>query len=164
MRDIQHNRALHLSQLTNIYMEANLSKMPSRFVTLLETMFGDQTSYNFNKVGEDTASINQQNRKIKELCQEDFAVGSTKGKAYCDEILAGLARKLQHDRSVHAQKLENILDQCLKLNNLQPSSFSQMLQCMLKDNNDVDMDATWAEADKCYRLNIHPDLFLPLVV
>ena len=164
MRKTQHNRSLHIEQLTNIYLEALRINMPSSFLAFLETIEGDQTTYNLNKKGQDISSMIEQNDTIKQFYRNDIRSGRRTTKTYCDEVLAGLARNLQHDRSVHKQKLQNILDECLKLSGNESTGFSRMLECIIKDNDDLDMVNTMDEAEKCYELNVDPIFLAPLVV
>jgi len=158
LRKIQYHRSLHMDELVNIYMEALVSNMPATFLAMMETVISDQHAFNTEKMGMDVEFIMHQNEMLKKLRKMDQRKGTDEAARYCSEVvLPDLARKMQQDIAVHAKKLHNIMEETISLNRGQPSSFSNMLSCIVDTHKHTDSNITLEIAKTCYDLNVPLD-------
>lgn len=121
---VQQDRSLHMHDLTNVYMQAIATRMPSEYLTMLETTIGERSIYNDRKMVLDAADLTMQNKKLTNALQQnvntltgggvvDRSGNAMKNMHYAakrgNAMYANFNQKLAHDRSVHTSELNALL-------------------------------------------------------
>lgn len=122
---VQQERAMHMHDLTSTYMNAIRNRMPSEYLSLLETTIGKRSTYNDRKLVLDAADLTMQEAKVKNAMGSNFvalAGGSIIDPSHTalkklhysakrsNALLANFHQKLTHDRQTHYNELKMLLD------------------------------------------------------
>ena len=160
---VQQDRALHMHDLTSVYMQSIVTGMPSAYLTMMENTIGERSMYNDRKMVLDAADLTMQNKKLTRALGPN--AGTLSGGGVADHSHAALRgmhysakrsnalhtnfnQKLAHDRSIHSAELNALLN--LTPPNTPVGSILRGLVTMRRENNRVrtDHDAQmWARVD-----------------
>jgi hypothetical protein len=122
---VQQDRTLHMHDLTTTYMHAIQSRMPSNYLSMLESTIGERSTFNNRKLVLDAADLTMQEAKVKHAMGSNFtalAGGSLGDKSHnalkrlhysakrSNALFSTFNQKLGHDRQTHLQELKMLVD------------------------------------------------------
>lgn len=143
---IQQDREAHLKELVNAYMEAVMAGMSHEYLTMLEHMIHDRAGHNDRKTALDAAEWSEHDSKVGHALGYNRGVLSGGGVVQSGKqaqtgmeysgnrynaYLYNLHRKLAHDRSIHAQELQNVQQEAATA--APGSAYAAMTGKMLQD-------------------------------
>ena len=174
---MQQSRSLHMHEMSNLYMEACLSGLPTGYLSLLETTMNKRSLYNNQKSDNDSMLLSDHDMKLKNALEHNpnvlsgGAVSTNTRNARqalkystkrTNALLENLNQKLMHDRSVHMHELVNLYNEARRVGIYSP--YVKMLNTMLSnrkmyDNRRTQMDATeWASGEAFARQQLRQPL------
>ncbi len=121
---IQQERAAHIDDLVNLYLEANLVQVPGGLLSLLESMIDNRTVFNQRKTLIDAVELRKHDDKIRDKGRTPYTLKRSAA------LFDNLNKKLMRDRSVHWNELLNVKEQCDQVSH---GGFQDLLNRMLKD-------------------------------
>lgn len=158
---VQQDRESHMKEMVNAYMEAVMADMPHEYLTMLEHMIHDRAGHNEHKTHLDAAEWEEHENKVGHALGANRNVLSggavqhtgkhaSTGMEYSgnryNAYLYNLHRKLAHDRSIHAQELQNVQQQAMEV--APGSAYAAMMGKMLKDRQEHNERKTLLDAQQ----------------
>jgi hypothetical protein len=149
LQKIQQDRGVHMSELSNVYMEAVRSGLPDGFLSMVEHMIADRSTYNSRKTILDGSEMSKHAMKVSSALgpHSDVLTGGASGlaggghhngktvkamdyaaKRY-NALVYNLNKKLAHDRSIHFSELRNVHREATRLAG--GGDFAEMLSTMV---------------------------------
>ena len=149
LQKIQQDRGVHMSEMSNVYMEAVRAGLPDGFLSMVEHMIADRSTYNQRKTVLDGSEMSKHSMKVSAALgpHSDVLTGGAsqlaggghydrktlKGMDYATQrynaLVYNLNKKLAHDRSVHFSELRNVHREAARLNG--GADFTAMLANMV---------------------------------
>lgn len=165
---IQQDRESHMKELVNAYMEAVMADMPHEYLTMMEHMIHDRAGHNDHKTQLDAAEWEEHEGKVGNALGANKSVLSGgavqhtgkhasgameySGNRY-NAYLYNLHRKLAHDRSIHAQELQNVQQEAAAV--APGSAYAAMMGKMLKDRQEHNSRKTMLDAQQWQQVEQH---------
>ena len=160
---VQQDRALHMGDLTNTYMQAIVERMPSAYLTMLETSIGQRNVYNTRKLVFDATDLSVQDAKLSRALGAnsgtlsgggvgDMSRDALKAMHYSakrsNALHTSFNQKLAHDRTVHAHELAALYNQTPANTNTGRTLASMMSMRATNNLARTSHDAaSWADTD-----------------
>ena len=148
---IMQERSVHGQELTNVYMQAVAAGAPPGYLSMLEAMIADRSTYNMRKTFVDAAELTKHGKKLNVALGPHVGVlaggaAGLRGGADSREgrralgyaakrsnaLLENLFTKLAHDRAVHLAELHNVHAEALAAYG-GASPLSTMINAMVND-------------------------------
>lgn len=165
---IQQDRESHMKELVNAYMEAVMADMPHQYLTMMEHMIHDRAVHNERKTHLDAAEWAEHEGKVghalgpNKQVLSGGAVQHTGKQAHSgmeysgnryNAYLYNLHRKLAHDRSIHAQELQNAQQEAAGV--APGSAYAAMMGKMLHDRQANNERKTMLDAQQWQDVEAH---------
>lgn len=161
---IMQDRALHMQNLNELYIQSLSNNMHGGYVDMVESAIGERSTYNSRKLIHDAADLTMQDRKLNSALQNNRNVLSGGGVVdnsrqalgamdystkRSNALYANFNKKLAQDRKIHMQELKALYS-ATPTNTACKSVLSSMLTARQQNNasrthHDANM---WAQTDQ----------------
>ncbi len=136
---IQQERAVHLDDLVNLYLEANLVQLPGPLLSVLESMIDNRVVFNERKTLIDAIEMDKHAAKLKDGRNQNYCRKRSLA------LLDNLNKKLMRDRSVHWNELVDFRNQVSGARSVHPG-FQNMLSSLMGDRKQFNKRRTILDA------------------